>query len=265
MRPIDTMLERADQELMQGNTLSALALLRQVARDAPSNSYAKTRLAGLLIELGKTAEARGLLQGVIKNDASYSPAHLLMGRLLAGEGDAGCAITCFDKAIRYDNGAWGARIEKAQILESLGRRREAALCWTQAIRSMPVHIRESPQMEALVQHAKGLATTNLSLLHDELMDRIKDVVAGERATDLQRFMHALDIVTGRREFITAKPLFLPIPRLPAIPYFEREEFEWAAELETATGSIRGELLNVMGDNAAGFVPYVQTRQGDSSG
>lgn len=265
MQQAEQLVGEAEQHLAQGSLLSAFSLLRQALKVDPGNAYAATRLGDLLIQQGQWDEGESLLRAVLAHSPRFAPTHLLLARVAVHRGNTDAALAALDEAVRHDNAAWGARVEKAQLLESLGRMREASLCWTEAVRSMPAHLRESPQMEGLVNHARTIATRNLSELRDQLMSRLADVMQGESDARLERFRHALDIVTGQRQFVTANPLFLPIPRLPAIPYFDRALFDWAPAIEAATADIRNELLAAMGDAGAGFIPYVQTRAGDSSG
>lgn len=261
----EKLIAEAEQHVSQGSMLSAMSLLRQALHQNPTHVYAATRMADLLIEQGQDEDAAALLSSALTHAPRFSPAHLLSARLSARKGDAQGALASLDKAILHDNSAWGARVEKAQLLESLGRGKEASLCWGNAIRSMPSAIRESQQMQGLVEHARRQVTGNLATLREVLEVRLGPAMQGEQAKDLARFNHAFDIVTGRREFVTANPLFLPIPRLPAIPYFDAKEFAWASEIEAATNDIRRELRDVMGDAESGFIPYVQTREGESSG
>ena len=265
MQQAEQLIGDAEQHLAQGSLLSAFSLLRQALKIDPGNAYAATRLADLLIQQGQWDDGEALLRDALGHSPRFSPTHLLLARVAVHRGDTGAALASLDEAIRHDNAAWGARVEKAQLLESLGRMREASLCWTEAVRSMPAQLRDAPQMEGLVNHARAVATSNLSELRDQLRSRLSDLMQGESDARLERFRHALDIVTGQRQFITANPLFLPIPRLPAIPYFDRTQFDWAPVIEAATLDIRNELLGVMDDAGAGFIPYVQTRAGDSSG
>ena len=265
MQQAEQLIGDAERHLAQGSLLSAFSLLRQALEIEPGNAYAATRLADLLMQQGQWEDAEARLRDVLAQSPRFAPTHLLLARVSMHRGDTDAALAALDEAIRHDNAAWGARVEKAQLLESLGRTREASLCWTEAVRSMPAPLRESPQMEGLVNHARTLATRNLSELREQLEARLGDAMQGESDARLERFRHALDIVTGQRQFVTANPLFLPIPRLPAIPYFDRERFDWAPAIEAATADIRRELLAVMGEAEAGFIPYVQTRAGDSSG
>ena len=262
---IEQLLADADQHIDQGSLLTALSLLRKALQLDPTHAYASTRLADVLIEQGQLDESESLLATALNHAPRYSPAHLLSARIAIQRGDTPSALASLDKAILHDNSAWGARVEKAQLLESLGRDREASLCWSDAVRSMPQSLRTAPQMQGLVDHARQHVTSNLSSLRESLLSRVSPLMQGESASDLERFNHALDIVTGRREFITANPLFLPIPRLPAIAYFDASQFSWAASIEAATHDIRRELLGVMDNQGGGFIPYVQTRSGDSSG
>lgn len=262
---VERILAQAEQAIAQGSVLSALALLRQALQIDATNAYAATRLADLLLRQEQVDEAEALLRSAIEQAPRFAPAHLLLARVALHRSDRDAALASLDHAILHDNGAWGARVEKAQLLESIGRKREAALCWREAVRSMPESIRESPQFRGMVEHARDLVTSDSNELRDYLMANLQDTLQNEAPAHLERFQHALDIVTGRRQFVTANPLFLPIPRLPAIPYFDRGDFDWAPKVEAATDEIRCELKSVMGEIDGGFIPYVQTRAGSSSG
>lgn len=265
MQKAEQLVSEAEHQLAQGSLLSAFSLLRQALKLAPDNAYAASRLADLLLQQGQWEEGETLLRDATANSPRFAPAHLLLARIAWHRGQTDAALASLDEAIRHDNAAWGARIEKAQLLETLGRMREASLCWSEAVRSMPPHLRESPQMEGLVGHARTIATRNLSELRDHLMAKVEPVMQGQSRTEIERFAHALDIVTGRREFVTAQPLFLPIPRLPAIPFFHPESFGWAPRIQEATDEIAAELEHLLDAAAGEFTPYVQTRRGNSSG
>jgi aspartyl/asparaginyl beta-hydroxylase (cupin superfamily) len=57
---------------------------------------------------------------------------------------------------------------------------------------------------------------------------------------------------------------LPIPRLPAIPFFHREDFPWAEEVEAAFPVILEELNALLASRQA-FEPYIQTASGQPKG
>src|SRR3546814_16891723 len=70
-----------------------------------------------------------------------------------------------------------------------------------------------------------------------------------------------DLVTGRRPFVTARPLMLPFPRLPAIPFFERDDYPWVKDVEAQFPAMLEELQGVLASQQA-FAPYVKTAEGE---
>ena len=71
-----------------------------------------------------------------------------------------------------------------------------------------------------------------------------------------RLTHALDMMTGKRAIELQQPSLFYYPYLSQRQFFERDEFEWVASLETATPVIRDELVDLLSDGAD-FRPYVE--------
>ncbi len=71
-----------------------------------------------------------------------------------------------------------------------------------------------------------------------------------------RLAHALDMVMGQRTIYPQQPSVFYYPYLAQRQFFERDEFEWVAELEAATPAIRQELLALVNDGAD-FRPYIE--------
>ena len=49
---------------------------------------------------------------------------------------------------------------------------------------------------------------------------------------------------------------LHVPRLPAIPFFDRSHFPWFEQLEAQTETIREELSVLLAEGLPGFAPYI---------
>src|SRR3546814_882057 len=62
-------------------------------------------------------------------------------------------------------------------------------------------------------------------------------------------------------FGTARPLMLPFPRLPAIPFFERDDYPWVKDVEAQFPAMLEELQGVLASQQA-FEPYVKTAEGE---
>jgi aspartate beta-hydroxylase len=129
---------------------------------------------------------------------------------------------------------------------------------------MPETVRRQQHMEQTVLHAQAAVRRNQDELTGHLEDGLAPLLQGHDPRDVERIRHSLDILAGRRSFVTAKPLTLPIPRLPAIPIFHREDFDWAPTVEAAFPDILEELHGLL-DRGVEFEPYVQTPSGEAKG
>lgn len=80
----------------------------------------------------------------------------------------------------------------------------------------------------------------------------------DRRTASSRFTQSLDILTGRKQPYFQQPRAYLFPELPQVQFYGREAFPWLDDLEASTEAIRDELVGVMRDQQASFVPYIQT-------
>jgi hypothetical protein len=89
---------------------------------------------------------------------------------------------------------------------------------------------------------------------------LERAVAGAAAGP--RLDEALGLLLGREPLrlppvpYPQRPSIFHFPGLPPRPFYEREEFDWAAELESATPAIRGEVEALLAEGAD-FRPYVE--------
>lgn len=96
---------------------------------------------------------------------------------------------------------------------------------------------------------------------DEFQQSLDRAVADFRPEDSEaqiRLTHALEMLKGERSIYPQQPAVLYYPYLAQRQFFDREEFDWAADIEAATHEIREELLALL-DEGADFRPYVEDR------
>jgi aspartyl/asparaginyl beta-hydroxylase (cupin superfamily) len=79
---------------------------------------------------------------------------------------------------------------------------------------------------------------------------------------VERWDEAAAIMAGLSRPFVSESNQLHVPRLPAIPFFDRSTFPWAAALEARTAAIRAELEAVMRERSEAFTPYIAYRPGD---
>lgn len=84
-------------------------------------------------------------------------------------------------------------------------------------------------------------------------------VAGKIPSDsvqALRLTHSLEMLKGQRQVYQQQPAVFYYPYLEQRQFFERQEFDWVADIEAATADIRDELVALVNEGAD-FQPYVQ--------
>ena len=258
------LMAEAAELVQRGQNDVAVSRWQRVLQLHPDHAPSLNYLGAYALAHGDSATASEYLHRAVASDPGLAIAHANLSRLHSQKGDAPRALEAITAAINAEPAAWGAHFEKARLLEAMDRKREAGASWGTGLQYMPEAAKRSPQLQAMVQQALAAVADNQQQLADFLGERLHGMRDGRTYRELERFDHSLDIITGRRSFVTARPLMLPIPRLPAIPFFHREDFDWAPQVEAAFPSILKELNDLLAAEA-GFEPYVQTTAGEPMG
>lgn len=80
-------------------------------------------------------------------------------------------------------------------------------------------------------------------------------------TEAARWREAVSLMAGLSQPYHAEANQLHVPRLPAIPFFERSRFPWADALEAKTEVIRDDLNAALAEETGEFQPYIALRPG----
>ena len=262
--PLAALVAEAEALTRNGRPQEARGLWERVLALDPAHATALNQLGAQALAQGELELAESYLMRTIAVAPRTATAHATLSRLHAIRGDRESALAAIDVAIQIDPTAWVPHVEKARLLEETGQVRAAGLHWGHALSYMPETVQRQQHLQQLVMHAHAAVRRNQDELAGHLEDNLAPLLAGHGAREVERMRHSLDILAGRRSFTTARPLTLPIPRLPAIPIFHREDFEWAPEVEAAFPDILGELHALL-DRDAPFEPYVQTPDGSPKG
>ena len=261
---LKALLEQASAWSRQNQPERAADCWRRVLEQSPDVAPALSGLGSYYLSRGELGEAQRLLLRAATVSDQPAMAYANLSRVHSARGDLPQALEAIKQAIQAEPAAWGAHAEKARLLQQLGREREAATAWSAAMAYMPPAFTQAPHMQALVNEAKAAIAANQAQLREFMLDHLHGALEGGSRRELERFDHCLDILTGRRTFVTARPLMLPFPRLPAIPFFHREDYDWVPGLEAAFPDILAELETLLAQQRA-FEPYVQTPAGEPMG
>lgn len=169
--------------------------------------------------------------------------------------------SALEQALGIDQRNLMALIRLAQLHERLGEDKPATQRWS-AVLSLASGIDQpSPEFSSLLAHARSYVENQRRELAVALDAALASDLTAASTRDRRRASAARDVMLGRRTVFTNDCHGLHYPFLPADEYFDREQFDWLATLEGATGEIRAELEAILADRDPGLAPYVEQPSG----
>lgn len=261
---ISRLMVDGDELAQRGQSVSAAVCWQKVLEIESEFPPALNNLAMLAMHRGDLAMARDFLQRAVTAAPGYTMAHANLSRVHSALGDADSALSEIDAAIKADPAAWGPHVEKARLLEAQDKQRDAAASYGRALAYMPEAVQQAPDIQPLVEHARRMQAENQAQMREFLLGRIGGLMRTGSPRQLERFQHSLDVLTGRRDMALSRPQTLPFARLPSIPIFHREDFDWAPAVEAAFPDMLRELQSLLEEQAE-FVPYVQMPDDEPKG
>ncbi len=150
-----------------------------------------------------------------------------------------------------------ALLSKGAVLERMGKPRLAAQVYKNAIKIAPPPERLAPSLRTALEHAQAHVAADARALADYVRRQTSQLRDASKNESLDRFDESIDILAGVQPRYVHDPAMLYYPRLPAIPFFDREHFPWLSKLEAGAATITEELNQVLRDDLAKFAPYIQ--------
>lgn len=218
----------------------------------------KQSIAAALATLQR-GDARGALAMLLEAERSDPKdlgikLHLALAQRALGDFPA--ALRALDAALAIDPYFFLALLSKGVVLELMGRPKFAAQVYRNALRIAPRPEKTAPSLEAPIRHARELVAAQAAALAEYLREQVDGLRTRHAGEPLARFDECLDVYAGTKRAFNAEPMQLHVPRLPAIPFFDRDLFPWLPRLEAATATIRSELVALLEAGMPGFAPYV---------
>ena len=217
------LMQGAERALRGRDARAALKLLREAEALAPQDAEVKMQLALALRANGDFAGALEAVEAALVIDP-----YLLLGLLSKG---------------------W--------LLEKLGRAREAAISYRNALKILPPEDRLAPALKAPVEHARAAVKADSEAAVAFVEERLADIRARHAGEDLKRFDMSRDVFLAGKQVYHPEPALLHYPMLPAEQFFDRRHFPWLERLEAATDLIREELRVVLREDLEEMEPYIQ--------
>jgi aspartyl/asparaginyl beta-hydroxylase (cupin superfamily) len=259
---IEQLVERAGRLASSGRWDEAERVWLEVRRHDPQHPRALFSLGVHALKRGDGANAHTLLVAARK----LVPNDLLVLMTLCAAcqhlGQAEGEREAIESALAIDPYFLPALVAKGRWLERFGTRAAAAAMYTNALRVAPPPAQWPTALRSDLEHARELVAAHAAALDGYLAHELGPLLEGLPEDTAARWREAASIIAGKTKPYTSQSNQLHVPRLPAIPFYDRALFPFLTELETKTDAIRGEIENALAAARDEFVPYIQYAPGE---
>lgn len=253
---LKSLVQAAGVAAGQGRWHEAEQLWKQVLAVDPRHPQALYSLGVHAFRRGQLAEALELLKAA-HVAAPRDPVVLLSLSVVLRElGDGAGELKAIDAALAADEYFLPGLLAKADFLERRNRPRAAAVVYGNALKTAPPEPQWPAALRNQLLHARSQVLRNGQELAAFLAERTGTRQAALTPVEAQRWREAGAILCGQSQPYYSQGSRLQIPRLPAIPFYEREAFDWVEAVEARTEAITAELRAVLAEDQREFKPYV---------
>src|SRR5262245_51065054 len=253
----EDLIAGAEDAQRAGRRDEAFALWSQLVAAHPNHPRALFLRGQRKMEEGEAAGALALFTEAEALDASLPEIPFLPGVCQRHLRNPAAALAAIDRALSLDPYFFLALLSKGAILEDLGKQRLAARTYRNALKIAPPEPSLPPDARGALQHAREHVAINANALAQHLQQATMDLRNDYPGERLERFDECVEILAGVKQRQVHDPLMLYYPRLPAIPFYDRDHFDWLESLEGATSLIQQELEIALHDGRAAIDPYIQ--------
>lgn len=250
------LLQAAATAAQRGHWPDAERLWSRVLELEPANGPAHHALGVQAFKRRDLAAARHHLWSAMTASPLDPTIAMSLAVVLREQGDVDAEMSAIDAALAADAYFLPALLARGSCLERRGQGKAAASAYMNALRAAPPEAAWPPAYRDQLLHARRVTDAHGRELAAFLGERLAGVLGGLAPAQASRFREACSIVSGQSQPYLAQCSRLLVPRLPAIPFFERSHFPWAEALESKTGEITAELTSLLASQEADFHPYV---------
>lgn len=213
------------------------------------------------LKRGATQSALAMLNDLEQQEPADPQLKLDRALALRLQGNFAAALSALDAALAIDPYFFLALLSKGSVLEQMGKNRVAAETYRNALKIAPRPENTPAAFEEPMRHARRIVEEDAREKAEHLRERLGDLRAQFAHERLERIDECADIMAGSTRAYNAEPVQMHVPRLPAIPFFDRGHFPWMDQLEAETEAIREELSVLLSEGLPGFAPYVDYAPG----
>ena len=222
---------------------------------------ARNALGLFALDQGDARSAATHFEIACNRDPKAQPLWMNLARAHRELGDPEAERDALEKVLTIDQRDLLALIRLAELHERLGEEALGAKRWGAVVALSSGFPDRSPELEQIVEHAKGYVQKHRQNLADAIDAKLADDLSEASARDRRRLQAAADHWLGRRGIYANHCEGLHYPFLPADEFFDREHFPWLEQFEAATPEILEELQAILREPGDGLAPYISMPSG----
>lgn len=259
---VSKLVQAAGQSANTGRWDEAERLWQQVVELEPGHPQALCSLGIHALQRGDAGKACKLLREAREQAPADFVVLMTLSKACGQVGDAEGEGEAIDAALAVDAYFLPALLAKAGWLERYGSPAAAAARYAAALKVAPPEQQWPPLLKPQLEYARMLVERRSAALADHLTETLAPLQAALPPALAERWREATAIRAGRSRPYVSESNQMHVPRLPAIPFYDRADFPALRQLESRTDAIRGELLAMLESGQSGFSPYIAYKPGD---
>ncbi len=206
------------------------------------------------LQSGKASEARKHFEDIIAATKKSPGAYLGLAYACNQLNDAEGMQSALESVLDMEPANIHALTLKADYLQISGHKRQALEFYQGALTSASRLAVVPQDMHAGLERAQRAVQASAAEYADYMTKAMH-----EKGVDLARthprFAMSFDLAIGKRELHLQQPSRYYYPELPQIQFYDKNDFDWASDIEAATDDIREELMAVLREDSD-FPPYL---------
>jgi aspartyl/asparaginyl beta-hydroxylase (cupin superfamily) len=258
----DQLVRHASHLVNSGRWDEAEPVWLEVRKLQPQHPQALFSLGVLALKRGDTGSACDLLRAA----RAVTPRDLVLLMTLATAWrelpDPTAEREAIEAALAVDAYFLPALLAKGSWSERNGTALEAALIYTNVLTVAPQKALWPESLRAQLEHALALVNRHAETYGAYLEQRLAAARGNLPPALAERWREAAAILSGRSKPFHSVSNQLYVPRIPALPFFDRADCPWVAALEAKTDVIRAELESMLQSEPGRFDPYIARKPGE---
>lgn len=259
---LNGLIRAAEQAAVSGQWREAEDLWRQVHAIDPAHPRALYSLGAHALQRGELPQAAALLRAGRAAAPGDAMMPVTLAVVLREQGDFDGEWEAIQDALVIDAYFLPALLARAIAVERTGAVKAAIAHYRNALRVAPPPERWPGSLRPQLVHAQRMVDEHSASFAAYLEAQLAGVGEGLSRDEAARWREATSIMAGRSRPYLSDSNQLYVPRLPAIPFYDRALFPWAEALEAQTDVIRDELQAALAEQAQAFTPYIAYQPGE---